>query len=196
MQAADQACLLDVRPIDVHEVQNRTEYFLRCTDSVAQFGSHCSFPTFSYILPLDATKRPGLWLRGLSSRFSHVIGLDQSQKLLEKAWRRFTCCSATKVASCKFNLNKCCVCRVLGVDFEMSAGRESIRITTCSTTQRGASTCGGFGQTLRKGTWSPRWGATPLFWGWQMLAQKLWILDTSCLNLLMRCWQLLATSNS
>ena len=88
MQAADQACLLDVRPIDVHEVQNRTEYFLRCTDSVAQFGSHCSqppFPTFSYILPLDAIKRPGLWLRGLSSRFSHVIGLDQSQKLLEKA---------------------------------------------------------------------------------------------------------------
>ena len=27
----------------------------------------------------------GLWLRGLSSRFSHVIGLDQSQNLLEKA---------------------------------------------------------------------------------------------------------------
>lgn len=70
------------------------------------------FPSFSYILPLDAIKRPGLWLRGLSSRFSHVIGLDQSQKLLEKAWRRFTCCSATRVANCKFikfNLNKCCV---------------------------------------------------------------------------------------
>lgn len=77
----------------------------------------------------------------------------------------------------KFNLNNCCVSRVLGVDFEMSAGRESIRITTWPTTQRGASTCGGFGQTLRKGTWSPRWGATPFFWGWQMSAQKLWILD-------------------
>lgn len=28
---------------------------------------------------------PGLWLRGLSRRFSHVIALDQSQNLLEKA---------------------------------------------------------------------------------------------------------------
>jgi len=37
------------------------------------------------LLAIDAGCGPGLWLRGLSSRFSHVIGLDQSQNLLEKA---------------------------------------------------------------------------------------------------------------
>ncbi|CAK9100160.1 unnamed protein product [Durusdinium trenchii] len=37
------------------------------------------------LLAIDAGCGPGLWLRGLSRRFSHVIALDQSQNLLEKA---------------------------------------------------------------------------------------------------------------